>query len=97
MKITIQLSTESSEMLGKLSEEIGASPTLIVNRMVNSQLESLNGLYEMYNPLGSGPVSLGIPHGSPHQPRSKVSNPLLEPEQDFAEFDEFQRYDDSGC
>jgi hypothetical protein len=53
MRITIQLSTGSAEMIGKICETIGVSPTVVVNRMVNSQLEGWNSLYEYLNPAGS--------------------------------------------
>lgn len=88
MKVTVQLSTESAEMAAKISEVIGVSPNVIVSRMVNSQLEAWNGLYEYINPAGSGPVSLNIPPGNPHQPRANVPYSPLEPEQDFAKLDE---------
>ncbi len=83
MKVTIALSIESTEMIAKLSEMIGVSANVIAARMLNSQLESLQGLHEYLNPVGSGPVSLNIPPGNPHQPRQEVSSPLLQPGEDF--------------
>lgn len=92
MKVTIALSIESTEMIAKLSEMIGVSANVIAARMLNSQLESLQGLHEYLNPVGSGPVSLNIPPGNPHQPRANVPYSPLEPEQDFAKLDESE-----GC
>lgn len=86
MRITLNLSTESQEIAARIAEFTGCSISLVISRMVNSQLESLNVLRENHGPgTGSerGPVSLNIPPGNPHQPRQEVSSPLLEPGEDF--------------